>query len=152
MHLPISLLLALSALTTAARLTLTIPPSSLLPSASVLGPSTHATLQTSGPPLRALLSKSNTFVFDNVSPGSYLGVIHCHEIAFEALRIDVSAGEGLQKVEAWQTFWGNEWDNKGEKRGEGSGGVVVEVRPVGVKEYYQTRGGCEFCATLSPQA
>ncbi|KAF2491622.1 hypothetical protein BU16DRAFT_516077 [Lophium mytilinum] len=144
LQLPLPLLAALTALTTfthAARLTLTIAPNALLSSASVLPPSTHATLQSSGPPLRALLTKTNTFVFDNVTAGSYLGVIHCRDIAFEALRIDVSSGEGLQKVEAWQTFWGNEWENKGEKRGEGSGGVVVEVRPVGVKEFYQSRGG-----------
>ncbi|KAF2810690.1 uncharacterized protein BDZ99DRAFT_462036 [Mytilinidion resinicola] len=154
LHLPLPLLAALTAFTslsTAARLTLTIAPNALLSSAAALPPSTHATLQSSGPPLRALLTKANTFVFDNVPAGSYLGVVHCRDIAFEALRIDVAAaaaaaaaaagGAGLQKVDAWQTFWGNEWENRGEKRGEGAGGVVVEVRPVGVKEFYQSRGG-----------
>jgi hypothetical protein len=145
-------LLPIASLATAARLTLTIPSTPLLSSAAALPPSTHATLQSSGPPLRARLSAANTFVFENVTTGSYLGVVHCHPIAFEALRIDVEDSGtgvvGLEKVTAWQTFWGNEWENRGEKKGEGSGRVVIEVRAIGVKEFLMERGGCEFASDI----
>lgn len=82
--------------------------------------------------------------------------MHCRDYAFEPLRIDVEeegeeegGGSGAKKerVRAWQTFVGNEWDNKGESRGEGGGGggegdgVVIEVRPLGEKDFYQERQG-----------
>ena len=44
-------------------------------------------------------------------------------------------------IRAWQTFPGNEWDNKGEDRGSGGNGVVIDVRPLGPKYYFQERGG-----------
>lgn len=68
---------------------------------------------------------------------------------FEPLRVDVSALEtGNEKVQVWQTFRGNEWDNFGEKKADenvksGDGLVVTEIRCLGGKEYYQSRGGCE---------
>ena len=84
---------------------------------------THATLQSSGPPLDAYLTRSNTFNFHNVSAGSYLATVHCRDFAFEPLRIDVvleetveGSGEHKEIIRAWQTFLGNEWDNKGEAR------------------------------------
>ncbi|OCK79421.1 hypothetical protein K432DRAFT_299897 [Lepidopterella palustris CBS 459.81] len=146
------LLPLLTPLTIAVRLTLTIPSTPILQNPSLLPPTTHATLQSSGAPLSAPLSRSNTFVFDNVTQGSWLAVVHSHDFAFEMLRVDVTAeGDGkggeVEKVEAWQSFLGNEWDNRGEVRGMGvvgmgsGGGVVVEVRAVGVKEFYQARGG-----------
>ena len=48
------------------------------------------------------------------------------------------------KIEVWQTFRGNEWDNRGERWGGGVGEVVVDVRVIGRKEYYESKGGCEL--------
>jgi hypothetical protein len=88
-----------------------------------------------------------------LTTGSYLATVHCRDFAFEPLRVDVTVeGDGKggkqEKVAVWQTFLGNEWDNKGEKRGGGPSGVVAEVRPIGVKEYYEVRGGCEYIPIL----
>ena len=134
----------------AARFTLHIPTTNLV-NPSVLPSSTHATLHSSGAPIEAYLTRSNSFNFANVSAGSYLSTIHCRDFAFEPLRIDVSleetiegSGETKEVIRAWQTFLGNEWDNKGESRGEGGNGVVIEARPLGQKHYYQERAGCEF--------
>ena len=79
--------------------------------------------------------------------------MHCRDFAFEPLRVDVTVegdrkGGEQEKVVVWQTFLGNEWENKGEKRGEGPSGVVAEVWPIGVKEYYEVRGGCEYIPIL----
>ncbi|KAF2119183.1 hypothetical protein BDV96DRAFT_596946 [Lophiotrema nucula] len=137
----------LATLSAAARFTLHIPQTALV-NPSTLPSTTHATLQSSGPPQTAFLTRSNSFIFTNVSAGSYLATVHCREFAFEPLRIDVAveeavegSGEKREVVKAWQTFVGNEWDNKGEARGEGGNGVVVEVKPVGAKYYYQERSG-----------
>lgn len=138
----------LASVSSAARFTLLIPATQLV-SPSSLPSTTHTTLQSSGPPLEAYITRSNSFVFNNVSTGSYLATIHCRDFAFEPLRIDVTveealegSGEKKEMVRAWQTFIGNEWDNKGELRGEGGNGLVVEVRPLLQKDYYQERGGC----------
>ena len=141
--------LLFGALTSAARLTLTIPSTHLLQNPSLLPPTTHATLQSSGAPYSAPLSRANTFVFSNLTAGSYLATVHCRDFAFEPLRVDVTVegdgkGSEQEKVVVWQTFLGNEWGNKGEKRGEGPSGVVAEVWPIGAKEYYEVRGGCEY--------
>jgi hypothetical protein len=140
----------LTAAASAARITLHIPTTSLV-NPSTLPPTTHATLQSSGPPLDTRLTRSNSFTFTNVSAGSYLATIHSRDYAFEPLRIDVSveesvegSGEKKEVVKAWQTFFGNEWDNRGEGRGEGGNGLVIEVRPLGAKSFYQERGGCKF--------
>ncbi|CAN9444768.1 unnamed protein product [Alternaria alternata] len=134
-------------LTSAARLLLQIP-NTVLVNPSTLPSTTHATLQSSGPPIDACLTRSNTFNFNNVSAGSYLATVHCRDYAFEPLRIDVTveetvegSGEKKEMIRAWQTFLGNEWDNKGESRGEGGNGLVVEARPVGTKYFYQERQG-----------
>jgi len=144
-------LLLISTHTLGARLAISIPPSQLLPTPTTLPSSTHATLQSHGAFISALLTRSNKFFFDDVAPGSYLLNVHCHDYFFEPLRIDVVANEtapGGEYVMSWQTFRGNEWDNKGEIRGQGHGadpeGVKIEVRPTGVKDYYQPRQGCTF--------
>ncbi|KAH9867657.1 hypothetical protein IAQ61_008251 [Plenodomus lingam] len=131
----------------AARLLLQIPNTHLV-NPSTLPSTTHATLQSSGPPLDAYLTRSNTFNFNNVSAGSYLATVHCRDYAFEPLRIDVSieeavegSGEKKEMIRAWQTFLGNEWDNKGESRGEGGNGLVIEARPLAKKYFYQERQG-----------
>jgi hypothetical protein len=67
------------------------------------------------------------------------------------MRIDVSleetvegSGEKKEVIRTWQTFVGNEWDNKGESRGEGGNGLVVEVKVMGQKEFFQERAGCKL--------
>ncbi|KAH7073737.1 hypothetical protein BKA63DRAFT_39689 [Paraphoma chrysanthemicola] len=147
MHLSIPALATLASTASAARFLLQIPTTGLL-NPSTLPSTTHATLQSNGPPLDAYLTRSNTFTFSNVSAGSYLATVHCRDYVFEPLRIDVSveeavegSGEKKEVVRAWQTFLGNEWDNKGESRGEGGNGLVVEAKIVGTKYFYQERGG-----------
>lgn len=142
------ILASLASVTSAARFLLQIPNTHVV-NPSALSSTTHATLQSSGPPLDAYLSRSNTFNFNNVSAGSYLATIHCRDYAFEPLRIDVSveepvegSGEKKEVIRAWQTFLGNEWDNKGESRGEGGNGLVIEAQPYGQKYFYQERTGC----------
>ncbi|OCL10110.1 hypothetical protein AOQ84DRAFT_337946 [Glonium stellatum] len=145
--------LIFGALTSAARLTLTVPSTHLLQNPSLLPPTTHATLQSSGAPYSAPLSRANAFVFSNLTAGNYLATVHCRDFAFEPLRVDITVeGDGKggeqEKVAVWQTFLGNEWDNKGEKRGEGPSGVVAEVRPIGAKQYYEVRGGFSVLSFL----
>jgi hypothetical protein len=145
-------LTSFATLTSAARLLLQIPNTALV-NPSTLPSTTHATLQSSGEPLDAYLTRSNTFNFNNVSAGSYLATVHCRDYAFEPMRIDVTleeavegSGEKKEMIKAWQTFLGNEWDNKGESRGEGGNGLVIEARPAGVKYFYQERQGCKSCS------
>jgi hypothetical protein len=140
----------LAPIASAARFMLHVPTTQLV-NPSTLSSTTHATLQSTGPPQDSYITRSNTFNFNNVSIGSYLATVHCHDFAFEPLRIDVTveetvegSGEKKEMIRAWQTFIGNEWDNKGEGRGEGGNGLVVEVKPMGQKNYYQDRGGCEY--------
>src|SRR5947207_2402370 len=137
--------------TLCARLAISIPPTQLLANPSTLPSSTHATIHAHDAPISAPLSRSNTFFFDDVAPGSYLLNVHCRDYLFEPLRIDIVANDtapGGEFVTSWQTFRGNEWDNKGEIRGQGYGadpeGVKIEVRPTGVIDYYQPRQGCTF--------
>lgn len=143
-------LVCLASLASAARFVLHIPNTPLV-NPSSLPSTTHATLQASGPPLEAYITRSNSFNFNNVSVGSYLATVYCRDYAFEQLRIDVTieeamegSGDKREKVQAWQTFIGNEWDNKGENRGEGGNGLVIEVQPRAPKQYYQERAGCTF--------
>lgn len=148
MRFPIVTLVSLASTASAARFLLQIPNTVTL-NPSTLPSTTHATLQSSGPPLDAYLTRSNTFNFANVSAGSYLATVHCRDFQFEPMRIDVSveeavegSGEMKEVVQAWQTFLGNEWDNKGESRGEGGNGLVIESRVVATKYFYQERTGC----------
>jgi ER membrane protein complex subunit 7 len=128
-----------------ARLTITIPATNALPNPAILPSSTHAVLSLHGEPLRAPLTRANTFRFASVPPGSHLLTIHSHEVFFENLRVDIAANETGEWVTAWTTWRGNEWDNKGELRGEGDGrDGRLEVRTLGGKAYYQERTTCEF--------
>ena len=137
-------------LSSAARFLLQIP-NTVLVNPSTLPSTTRATLQSSGPPIEAYLTRSNTFNFHNVSVGSYLATVHSRDFGFEPLRIDVSVeeavesgGERMEVIRAWQTFWGNEWDNKGEARGEGGNGLVIEAKPAAYKYFFQERQGCKY--------
>ncbi|MCJ1480333.1 hypothetical protein MMC06_000488 [Schaereria dolodes] len=133
-------LLALPTLLLAASLQLTIPPSNILPNPSTLPPSTHATLTTSGLVLSAPIQRSNSFSFNNIRPGSYLCDVYSRDYVFAPLRVDVSEQDA---VEIWQTFRGNEWDNKGERIGAGSGSANADVRVVGERAFYESRGGLD---------
>lgn len=137
----------------AATLHLSLPSTPLLPTPSLLPPSTHATLSALSlpSPLTALLRRSNSFEFSNLTAGSYLLDIHSRDYTFAPYRVDVdvasvTGGGGGQegRIEVWQTFRGNEWDNKGEKVGEGMGSCGVEVKVVGAKGFYEERGGCAY--------
>ncbi|KAF5019060.1 hypothetical protein F66182_8952 [Fusarium sp. NRRL 66182] len=113
------------------------------PNPFALPASTHATLSSAGVHLSAPLSAVNTFVFRNVTPGSYLADVYCPTDAFHPLRIDVQFAEGAEDglVQAWETFRGNDWANKGEAvpAKEGSKGRGFEVRAIGGKNYFMER-------------
>lgn len=133
-------LLGLVASALAVDLTLYLPPK---PNPFTLAPSTRATLSTLHDYYSAPLSSVNTFVFRNVSaPGSYLVDVHSATDAFRPLRVDISP-EG--RVEAWETYRGNDWGNKGEALAlrEGSVGAGFELRALGGKNYFQERPKCE---------
>lgn len=132
-------LLVLPACTAAASLTLYLPAT---PNPFALPPTTHATLSTLSEYHSAPLSSVNTFVFHNVTPGSYLADVHCTTDGFRPLRIDVSVDQdGAELIQAWDTFRGNEWGNKGEPVPvrEGSAGKGVEVKSIGKKIYFVDR-------------
>ncbi|KAK5122750.1 hypothetical protein LTR85_003665 [Meristemomyces frigidus] len=139
-------LLLCANLASAARLTVSIPPSPpLLPNPSTLPPSTHAVLV--GPPgvhYDVPIRRDSTFVFPDVAEASYLLTLHSRDYFFPPLRVDVSkaADESQQQtIQAWQTFRGNEWDNKGPHYGSGKGELQLQIQPSGHKEFYQERGG-----------
>ncbi|KAK4222415.1 Cys/Met metabolism PLP-dependent enzyme-domain-containing protein [Podospora fimiseda] len=151
MRLPITsllpLLLSTLSLTSAhsttpqTSLTILIPPTPNLPNPNILPPSTTASLSSLAKPFTsAPLSLKNTFVFHNVTPGSYLVDIHCTTYAFSPLRLDVLRNEENEiTVRAWETYRGNDWNNKGEettRRGEKN---TVEVRGLGHKAYFVER-------------
>ncbi|KGQ06346.1 hypothetical protein BBAD15_g8343 [Beauveria bassiana D1-5] len=111
-------LLALAHLATCTTVTLHLPST---PAPGTLSPRTHATLTTLGRRLSAPLSAAHSFVFRNVSAGSYLADVHCPTDGFAPLRVDVVGGDGEEKkeeeeeaVQAWETYRGNDWGNKGE--------------------------------------
>ena len=140
------------ALATAARLTISIPPSPpLLPNPATLPSSTHAVLL--GPPgirYDVPLRRDNTFIFPSLETASYLLSIHSRDHFFPPLRIDVTSVEGRneQTISAWQTFRGNEWSNKGPQYGTGEGELSIEVRPMGEKQFYQERQGFSLVSFL----
>lgn len=162
---PLSLLLLL--ITPAlSDLTLTIPPSPLLPNPHSLPADTHATLTstTLAKPMKAPLTRSATFVFSGVASseykisqrddlsGSYLLDIRSSEYVFTPLRVDLDERGYVKGV--WETFRGNEWGNRGVEKylrpadvqvrsGHGdSGGVVVALKVVARKGFYEVRQTC----------
>lgn len=140
-------LLALAQLASAASITLHLPAT---PAPLTLSPRSHATLTRLGQRLSAPLSDVHTFVFHNVTAGSYLVDVHCPTDGFMPLRIDVGedkAGDVTTEVQAWETYRGNDWDNKGEalslRRGS-DGSAGFEVRALGKKSYFMERPKCTF--------
>lgn len=139
MHISLLALLGALSLASSATITLRLPGPPSLPNPNALPPSTHATLSTLGqPPYSAPLTTANTFVFRNVTSGSYLADVHCQTFGFAPLRVDVE-GEN-EDVKVWETFRGNDWDNKGEAVPKDS--VGYEVRVLGVKSYFMERSKC----------
>lgn len=79
--------------------------------------------------------------------------MHSISHAFAPLRVDVvplvsGAGQGDKdeevdglKVQAWETFRGNDWDNKGESVGLEGG--ALRVRVMGQKAFLMERSSCE---------
>ncbi|RAL02025.1 uncharacterized protein BO80DRAFT_424403 [Aspergillus ibericus CBS 121593] len=116
-------LLSTPALATSA-LTITIPPSNVLPNPNVLPAGTHATLTTLTTTennqhiLTAPLTRSATFLFHHLpastKPESYLLDIRSPEYVFAPLRVDVAADGSLLGI--WETFRGNPWDNRGAEK------------------------------------
>lgn len=138
------LLLAGAALSSAARLVVSIPSSQLLPNPSTLPSSTHAILL--GPPgvrYDAPIRRDNTFVFDDIPDASYLLTLQSRDHFFPPLRVDVTKApaETAQTISAWQTFRGNEWSNKGPSYGTGKGDLIIAVNPIAQKDFYMVRGG-----------
>lgn len=138
--------LGTAALASAAKLTISIPPSPpALPNPATLPPSTHAVLiGEPGVKFSAPLRKDNTFVFESLPESSYLLAIHARDHFFLPYRVDVGHAEGgfgQENVNAWQTFRGNEWSNKGPHLGSAQGELKIDVRPAAVKDFYQPRGG-----------
>ncbi|KAF4415087.1 er membrane complex subunit [Fusarium acutatum] len=135
-----SALLALLPLALAGSLTLYLPSN---PNPFSIPANTHATLSSAGVHFSAPLSSANTFVFHNVTPGSYLADVHCPTDAFHPLRIDVQLAEDGEEgiVRAWETYRGNDWGNKGEavQVKEGSKGRGFELRAIGGKNYFMER-------------
>lgn len=152
-YVPLFSLLSLAAATTT-TLKLAISPSQHLANPRSLPPSTHATLTTLGTETSAYITPSNTFVFNNVSEGSYLVDVHSISHAFAPLRVDVVpvvAGAGQSekdekvtglKIQAWETFRGNDWGNKGEAVGLDGGALRVKV--MGQKAFFMERSSCEY--------
>ncbi|GIZ46309.1 hypothetical protein CKM354_000943800 [Cercospora kikuchii] len=146
-----ALVLACAALASAAKLTVSIPPSQLLPNPATLPSSSHAVLL--GPPgLRhdAPIRRDNTFLFDDIPDGSYLLTIHSRDHFFPPLRVDVTreVGESSQNISAWATFRGNEWDNKGQSFGTGKDELKIDVKAGAEKQFYQERGGFNILSFL----
>ena len=131
---------------------------------SALPCTTHATLFKMGTTAEALLKRDNTMEFQNLEPGSYLLTITTLDWAFSPSRVDVNTssvnaeGKPEVRIDAWQTFYGNEWGNKGEYRGggavalgkqdDGAGVIDVELKPNNKKEYFMERPGFSPAAFL----
>lgn len=154
MHLsPMLSLLGAAVFTSAAKLTVAIPPSPpILPNPAALPASTHATLVGApGNKLSAPLRRDNTFIFDALSEDSYLLSIHSRDHFFPPYRVDVGHTENntaQEIVHVWQTFRGNDWSNKGPLLGSAQDELRIDVRPAATKDYYQQRGGFNLLGFL----
>jgi Protein of unknown function (DUF2012) len=123
--------------------TLVVPVTNTLPNPFSLPPNTHATLSTLHAFHSAPLTTYNTFVFHNVTAGSYLVDVHCSTYAFSPLRLDVAADLALS---AWETYRGNDWHNKGEaiQLVEYDGFTAFPLRVLGAKNYFAERTKCAY--------
>ncbi|RYP52593.1 hypothetical protein DL768_002243 [Monosporascus sp. mg162] len=127
------------------EITLAIPASPPhLPNPHALPPGdrTRATLTRLGASYAAPLSAAGTFVFRNVTPGSYLADVHSATHGFAPLRVDVDATpEGQTRgVRAWETFRGNAWEHRGEEVRRTAAVGAFPVRVLGKKVFFVERG------------
>lgn len=124
---------------TSTTVTLHIPSSPQLLNPYTLPSSTLATLSSLHKRHSAPLSTHNTFVFHNVTDGSYLVDVHCATHFFAPLRLDIVDGQ----PKAWETYRGNDWNNKGEgiplTDGRGEKEMWFELRVLGAKNYFVER-------------
>lgn len=158
------LLVAATATLVASTLTITIPPSNLLPNPNALPAGTHATL-TSLPssehskenaesishPVSASLTRSATFVFRTLPTSksqSYLLDIRCAEYIFAPYRVDIAADGTVLGI--WETFRGNPWDNRGTEKfvvdpaaAASVSDVTVEAKLLARRAFYEERSKCE---------
>lgn len=137
------LLTPLALLGTALALDVTLILPAYHPDPLSLPPSTHATLSSLGQRFSAPISDASTFVFRNVTPGSYLADVHCATDGFRPLRIDVGGGD---VVLAWETYRGNDWDNRGEAVPLTETETVkgFQVKSMGSKLYFNERPACKY--------
>lgn len=133
--------LSLFSLASTATVRLSIPPSPQIPNPAILPASTHATLTTLGASHVAPLTTDNTFVFRNVTPGSYLGDVHCPTHGFAPLRVDIIDENNLR---VWETYRGNDWENKGEEMRPAGNVPAFPVKVLGSKIFYTERSSCEL--------
>jgi ER membrane protein complex subunit 7 len=132
----------------AATLHFLIPPTQSLPDPSVLPPTTHITLTTTGHSYTSPIRINNDFVVRNVTNGqSYLVETYATGWNFAPLRVDVSADGKI--VEAWVTFRGNEWDNKGERIPKSLNGEILLQQFAPAGSYYVKREGFNPMKLLS---
>lgn len=138
----------LSSAMTALALDVTLILPASRPNPLTLASSTHATLTSLGQRFAAPISDTSTFVFRNVTPGSYLADVHCPSDGFRPLRVDVGGGG---EVHAWETYRGNDWDNKGEAISMIETDTVkgFELSALGGKTYFTERPKCRLAHTTS---
>lgn len=151
-----TLLLLFPAISTAS-LTITIPPSTILPNPNSLPPSTHASLTSlsnpnanSNYPLTAPLTRSSTFNFPKVdsasTPESFLLDIRSPGYVFAPFRVDVASDGSILGV--WETFRGNSWDNRGPEKfvadsdSAGRKEVTVSAKVVARRKFFEERATC----------
>lgn len=164
---PIPSIVLLATTVICSSLTITIPPSNLLPNPNVLPAGTHATLtslpsssssssqdQTTRNALfNAPLTCSATFVFRNLQPSaptqpaSYLLDIRSAEYVFAPYRVDVAADGKV--LGAWETFRGNPWDNRGAEKfnavdAAARKDATVEAKLLAKRGFYEQRSSCKL--------
>lgn len=127
-----------TALAAATTLTLTVPPH--IPA---LPPSTSAILTATGTTLKAPVTRSNSFIINDLNspadggPASYLLDITCRDYDFVSYGVDVK-GDGV--IELYRVGLGGM--EQGERITVGEG--PVEMRVSRAREYYEARAGCEY--------
>ncbi|KAK9235499.1 hypothetical protein V1525DRAFT_427787 [Lipomyces kononenkoae] len=96
-------------------------------------PSTEVVLRSAEAKYKTYVRADGTsFVFLNVTAGSYALSVNSAEHVFPTLRVDVATAD----VEVFLTHPGNEWSFKGPRQP-----YPIELRPFGPAVYYQYREG-----------
>lgn len=152
----------------AARITLQIQPSNILPNPNSLPASTHATLTSpNGVVLRSPIRKDNSIIFEDIyTVGSHLLSVYTRDYVFASYRIDTtpeltSTGTGIEGESkvlinfAAQLYLGTQWSDTGANlipsqpdASSPSGQSVRPQRTITIaprvllqKQFYETRVG-----------